>query len=327
MKKSKILVIDDDNEFCFIIERVLSRSLKAEVDYSQDGKSALEKIYCQDWDLIITDYKLPCIHGLDIVKHCRSIKPHVPILLMTGHASLDVTLEAMELHVDAFLQKPFDNKALENEVVRLLSQSRKSVEPKVILAIGAHPDDVEIGCGGSLIKHTKNGDLVYILTLSKGAAGGSASTRTEEALDAADAISATLILKDFADTKIHESSNLISEIEKVVAEVQPDIVYTHSIHDNHQDHRCVHSASIVACRQVRSVFCYQSPSSTISFEPTKFNNISNFIDEKKSVIGLYRSQKEKCNYLKESLIKSSAEYWGRYTNYQFVEPLEVIRVS
>jgi len=56
----------------------------------------------------------------------------------------------------------------------------------------------------------------------------------------------------------------------VIDEVRPDIIYVHSTHDVHQDHRAVHAATLVAARSVGRVLCYQSPSATIDFRPPTF---------------------------------------------------------
>lgn len=327
MYKPKILIIDDDKEISFIINRILVKEFNADVDVCNDGKSGLEKIYCNKWDLIITDFQLPNINGMDIIKHCRHIRPDSSILLMTGHASLELTVEAMNYHVNAFIQKPFNNQEFKSKIEEILQLANTNKKVRNILAIGAHPDDVEIGCGGTLMEHHEKGDNIFILTLSKGGCGGDALVRQEEALNAAEQLSARLILKDFEDTRIPESKELIDEIERVIHSVKPDVIYTHSLHDNHQDHRNVHKCTIVAARNICNLSCYQSPSSTIYFEPTMFHDISRFIEKKIEVISLFSSQTQRCGYLRQSLIKSSAEYWGRYTNYRYVEPLEVIRAS
>ena len=72
----------------------------------------------------------------------------------------------------------------------------------------------------------------------------------------------------------------MSIIERVVAEVNPTVVYTHSQHDRHQDHRAVHQASSVATRRVQTFACYQSPSATVDFRPNRFVPVDGFLDTK-----------------------------------------------
>ena len=108
-------------------------------------------------------------------------------------------------------------------------------------------------------------------------------------------------------------------------EVEPTIVYTHSAHDRHQDHRAVHEATVVATRAVRTVACFQSPSSTVDFRPSRFVPIDGFTDAKLDLLACFRSQAGIRDYLEPELVLATARYWGRYGNATSVEPLEVIR--
>ena len=129
---------------------------------------------------------------------------------------------------------------------------------------------MEIGAGGTLAAHGAAGDAVAILTLSRGAIGGDKAQRARESQEAADILGARLFLRDLEDTRIPEGNPTIALIEEVVAEVQPTIVYTHSVHDLHQDHRNTHRAAMVACRRVGRIYCFQSPSATVDYRPNHF---------------------------------------------------------
>ena len=76
---------------------------------------------------------------------------------------------------------------------------------------------------------------------------------------------------------------------------------------------------------VDSLFCYQSPSATTTFDPNTYVDIGRFIKQKLNVISSYKSQTEKCDYLEPELIRATSKYWGRYAGHRLVEPLEVIR--
>ena len=107
--------------------------------------------------------------------------------------------------------------------------------------------------------------------------------------------------------------------------MRPTIVYTHTESDLHQDHRNVHRATLVAARLVPSVYCYESPSATVEFEPVRFVDIGEQLEAKLEAIGAYASQTEQRYYLDEELIRATARYWGRYGHSRFCEPLEVVR--
>ncbi len=123
-----------------------------------------------------------------------------------------------------------------------------------------------------------------ILTLSRGAHGGDAERREHESLASAELLNARLFLEDLVDTQISGSNPTVAIIERVVAELQPTVVYTHSHHDRHLDHRSVFDASRVATRRVTLVACYESPSATVDIGPERFVTIVGFTDLKLALL-------------------------------------------
>jgi LmbE family N-acetylglucosaminyl deacetylase len=325
--KDTILVIDDDENFIHILSRWLRDGGYRNVTCAGTGRQAVNALD-QHWDLVISDIYLPDMDGIEIAQRIRQRGLNSRVLLMTGHLTTEVALQALNHHVDGFLPKPFGRREFLDKVRLLVSQQspRRQPSPKGrVLAIGAHPDDVEIGCGGTLLKHRDAGDELCILTLSQGSCGGATSVRAAEARASSEMLGARLILEDLEDTRIGEGPETINVITRVIDEFQPTVVYTHSPHDAHQDHRNAHRATLVAARGVPRLKCYQSPSSTIAFTPSHFEDISRNLDEKQDLISCYRSQREKCRYLSRSLIDATAEYWGRFAGYAKVEPLEIVR--
>jgi LmbE family N-acetylglucosaminyl deacetylase len=197
--------------------------------------------------------------------------------------------------------------------------------PGRILAIGAHPDDVAIGAAGTLLAHRASGDEVVILTLSRGARDGDQIRRARESQEAADVIGARLFLNDLEYTRIPEGDPTVCVIDQVVAEILPTIVYTHSIHDAHQDHRNTHRAAMAACQHVGQVYCFQSPSATADYRPTHFVNIDDHIGLKLKTIDAFTSQADWPGYLDPDVIASTARYWSRYGSDSYAEPFEAIR--
>jgi len=195
---------------------------------------------------------------------------------------------------------------------------------KRVLAIGAHPDDVEIGAGATLLAHRAAGDEVVVLTLSAGDQGGHGSTRAAESRVAAQTLGAELVLHDLPDTAISAGNPTIEAIEAVVRTVRPDLVYTHSEHDTHQDHRAVHQAVLVAARSVATVACFQSPSATMDFRPNRFVDVSTHIRGKLELLACFASQHAIRDYLADDLVLSTARYWSRHAGAAYAEPFEVV---
>jgi LmbE family N-acetylglucosaminyl deacetylase len=196
-----------------------------------------------------------------------------------------------------------------------------------VIAVGAHPDDVEIGVGGILLRHAAAGHQVAVLTVTGGEQGGVAADRAEESREAARVLGARLFHTGLADTSVSEGGDTIRTIARVIEEVGPTTVYTHTSRDVHQDHRNVHHATLVAARRVPRVYCYQAPSSTVEFQPSRFVAVDDFLDGKLEAIRAYGSQTAIRTYLDEELLRATARYWARWSRARYVEPLEVVRDS
>jgi LmbE family N-acetylglucosaminyl deacetylase/CheY-like chemotaxis protein len=326
--KFRVVVVEDDPDVAFFMKTVLEKRADANAIAVTDPSTALARIAEFEPDLVITDIEMPGISGLDLLKELRSQYPGMPVVVMTAHVSVDYAVSALRAQADEFLTKPVASAELVAIVNRLAAEGRVKRAAKrqqVVLAVGAHPDDVEIGVGGILAAHRDAGNEVVVLTMSRGARGGDANDRQHESLASAELLGARLFLEDLQDTQISAADPTVGIIERVVAEIQPDIVYTHSAHDRHQDHRAVHAATDVATRSVRTVCCYQSPSATIDFRPTRFVPIDGFTETKLQLIDCFRSQTELRGYLEPDFVLATARYWSRFGGGKNCEPLEVIR--
>jgi LmbE family N-acetylglucosaminyl deacetylase len=176
-----------------------------------------------------------------------------------------------------------------------------------ILAIGAHPDDIELGCGGLLIKAARHGHSVYMYTLTRGGASGNPDQRAQESMDSARFVGAKrLWLDDLPDTGLKGDAELIKRIESKIDEVHPDLILTHHSTDSHHDHRAVAIATLEAGRFDPNILQYEIPL-TRDFEPKVYFDISDVIDDKEELINIFKSQKKKL-YLGSNAIRGLAEY-------------------
>lgn len=272
--------------------------------------------------LLLIDADLLDEDNADLLRVVREMAPQTRVCVLAGAQSgAGGLLRALRSGLSEVVD-PNDETALAE---LLASQERPRGER--VLAVGAHPDDVEIGAGATLLRHRSLGHPVSILTLSRGAVGGHREERRREAVGAAVALSAELLMGDLPDTRLEEASEMISLVEGVIASVRPTTIYVHSAADNHQDHRAVHRATVIAARRVQQLFCYQSPSSRNEFAPTKFVAVDATIHEKVTVLASYRSQSTR-HYLEPDLVVASARYWSRQLPHaRYAEPFEVLRSS
>jgi LmbE family N-acetylglucosaminyl deacetylase len=322
----RILMVEDDPDHAFFVLEVLRRRGGFEVTHVTDPAEALRRAR-EPWDLMLTDVEMPGMTGLELLESMRKVAPTLPVAVVTAHATVSNAVTALRSRADEFLQKPQSPEQLINTVAALVDKGRTArlASRQVVLAIGAHPDDVEIGAGGALAVHRDLGHEIAILTLCRGSRGGEAERRAAESRAAAEILSAELYLEDLEDTGIGEGDPTVSVIGRIIDAVDPTTVYTHSIHDVHQDHRNTHSAVMVAAQNVGRVYCYQSPSATVDFRPTRFVSIDRQLDRKLEAIALFDSQVEVRTYLEPDLIQSIARSWSRFAEGRYAEAFEVIR--
>jgi len=159
-----------------------------------------------------------------------------------------------------------------------------------ILAIGAHPDDVEFGCGGTLLKYADKGARIDLLVMTDGSRGGAARTRRAEQLRAARVLGARRVhWGGYRDTLLPSVRRLIDRIEGTLGVVRPDFIFVNYPEDTHQDHRQVARAAVSATRYARNVLFYEGPT-TVNFTPTVFIDIADEIERKLQALQRHRSQ-------------------------------------
>lgn len=195
-----------------------------------------------------------------------------------------------------------------------------------VVAIGAHPDDIEIGAGGTVALHTMQGDRVTFIILSGGGAIAEEEERKSEAREAASVLGVDDVhLLDFPDTRIPYGVETVQRIEEIINEVEPDRLYIHSEEDTHQDHRNSSLSAVAATRNFDKVFAYESPSTRSSFAPQHFVTFGQEILQKKiDSIRTHESQNKK-KYLEADAMKGLARFRGRQANAKYAESFEVVR--
>jgi two-component system, NtrC family, response regulator HydG len=194
-----------------------------------------------------------------------------------------------------------------------------------VLAVGAHPDDVEFGVGGTLARHAAAGDLVRIMVLTGGEAGIEVTeVRRREAEEAASLIGAEITIGKLADTRIAEK-DAIDLVETLLRGERPGIAYIHTASDTHQDHRAAAYACRVALRAVPRMYAYQAPSATEEFRPARYTGLqTRHLARKLEMVERHKSQGGRW-YATSDYIRSAAAYWGARSGGGYAEPLEVLR--
>jgi two-component system, NtrC family, response regulator HydG len=193
-----------------------------------------------------------------------------------------------------------------------------------ILAVGAHPDDIELGCFGTLARYRALGSEVTCLVLTWGGIGGSDQTRRQEAEEAAAIIGAQLLGGGLRDTEVPEGHPTIGIVEDAVAKFRPTAVIVNSEADTHQDHRATALATISAARFVPALLFYHTPSSGRHFSPTLYVDITDHIEAKTRAVKVHASQGENV-YMADRAVKGLAEFLGLqvYQSGRYFEGFEI----
>lgn len=211
----------------------------------------------------------------------------------------------------------------------------KPAKKLIILAVGAHPDDIELGCGAALLRYKVEGHETHGIVFSSGEGGVhdalriNVNPRKKEAEKGARVMKLdSLTILEFPDTKLGSRQDDIKRaIEEVSRQLHPDLVFTHNRHDLHCDHHAVFLATLEAARRVPTILCYENPNTPPNFQPNCFIDVSLYLDYKIKALKCHSSQTRSRPYLEEDVVHSLARVRGRQARLRAAEAFEAIRFT
>jgi LmbE family N-acetylglucosaminyl deacetylase len=196
-----------------------------------------------------------------------------------------------------------------------------------VIAFGAHPDDIEIGMGGTIAKHANAGDrVVMVITVVP----NNRQQRRREAERAADVLGAELMVLDIPPLGLGHTRSVIKRFDHVLTEVVPDVIYTHWNSDSHQDHVAVSLATITAARDNNcALLMYEQtiPGGIVpwGFRAQSYVDITAYMHIKMQSIGMHKSQVRANGELWVQGVKGRAMYRGYQVNAEYAEAFEVVK--
>jgi len=185
-----------------------------------------------------------------------------------------------------------------------------------IVSVGSHPDDVELGMGGTLKKHKDGGDNTFVILCTLGGVSGDPTQREEEALEATRILGVKeLRIINHPISKLNKPTIEFEKImKKIIDEIGPNRVYTHSPFDYHQVHVAVSKMVTKAASDINQILFYETISSTTpEFKPNAFVDITKQINTKIKSVKAHKSQSNRF-YIQPNTIKSLANtryVWGK----------------
>ncbi len=127
MERGRILVIDDEAVIREGVKRILERS-GMNVATSSGGRAALASMQETDFDLVVTDLKMPGMNGIEVLKAIKVLQPEVPVIIITGYSTVDTAVEAMKNGAFDYIAKPFTPEQLTEKVAKALAQKEVLTE-------------------------------------------------------------------------------------------------------------------------------------------------------------------------------------------------------
>jgi LmbE family N-acetylglucosaminyl deacetylase len=204
-----------------------------------------------------------------------------------------------------------------------------------VLAVGAHFDDLELGCGGTIAKHISNGDQVFVFVATKSGFTNHQNQEvrsSENALKEAEKAMSILGVNkmyhgDFKTLEVEFEEKLNIHLIKIIEENEIDLIYSHWTGDIHHDHQAVAKATLHSGRHVKRLLMYRSNwyHSSVDFKGNFYVDISEFWEKKTMAISAHVSEIERTGAKWISFFKNEAENAGQRIGVKYAEVFEVVK--
>ncbi|MCG8609249.1 MAG: PIG-L family deacetylase [Pseudomonadales bacterium] len=219
---------------------------------------------------------------------------------------------------------------------------------RTVLVVAAHSDDEALGCGGAIAKHVAGGDTVHVVFLADGVTSRACTGEQglSERNSAANQALKILGVKQsymlgFPDNRMDTVPllHIVQRLERVVEEVQPQIIYTHHNGDLNIDHRITHQAVLTACRPLpgatlREIYAFEVLSATewnapgvYPFLPNVFIDISDYLEAKLRALAEYELEMREPPHSRSiANAKRLAELRGSFVGVNAAEAMTAVRL-
>jgi len=129
----RILIIDDEVDMLMLLRMIIEDNTEYDVETTNSPTEGIKLFREEDYDLVITDLKMPGLDGMDIFDEFKELKPEVPIIMITAYGSMETSDEALRKGVAEFITKPFRKDSILftiRRVLELASVRRENLELK-----------------------------------------------------------------------------------------------------------------------------------------------------------------------------------------------------
>lgn len=210
-----------------------------------------------------------------------------------------------------------------------LAQFKENAAGNVLLAIGAHPDDIEIDCAGVIANAVRDGKQIVTIIASDGARGGNPAVRKAEAQRAAELLGiARVYFLGFPDTRLAEFFNPLTQaIGKLLKLEMPAALFVHSLQDIAPDHVAVARSALLMVRNIPLILAYRgTPFYSRAFSPAYFVELdATALELKQRVLACFESQNAQDRFGMD-YVEANAVYYGRMAGVQYAEGFELVKL-
>lgn len=201
-----------------------------------------------------------------------------------------------------------------------------------ILVFGAHPDDIEIGMGGTITKLVKLGHdvIMVIATLPNFTIADNKDERKLEAISSATILGCNIPeFLDLAQEDIVFGRRMVTLVDSLIKKYNTSTVYTQWIGDSHQDHQILTQSVIAASRDLNNLYMYETtiPGGLTekAFRPQLYVDITNEMENKTKSLKCFKSQNLRCGPFWIDAIVGRSIYRGYQMNTKYAEAFEIVK--
>ena len=318
--RAAILLVEDDPMDAHLMKTVIGQAGDFEVTTATDGDTGAALIVSQQWVCAIVDLMLPGKDGVEVIKAGREKYPDLPIIFVSA-TSNDLLIDAaFRAGANHQFTKPLDPEDVRARI-RGYTGSVETEHAPTVVVVGASPGDLEMGCGGVLCRHRAQGHRIAMVNLAGG--GDPHSSLAEGARLAADLLDAKVENVGEATRHIADLDQATATLQKVIEASRPGILYVPTASSDRLSSVASHRVALALAEGIPNVLAYQDPGATAGFEPQFFVDLVPHMESKLELVAFYDGLG--VENVSTELAKDRALYWGRHTDAQEVEPLEVIR--
>jgi DNA-binding NtrC family response regulator len=124
----RILVIDDEPDMLMLMSMIIEENTNWVVETTNNPSEGLKMVMENDYNLVITDLKMPGLDGMEVFEELNEMKPHIPVIIITAYGSLEIAHEARNKGVADFITKPFRKDKILFTMDRVLEIARLKKE-------------------------------------------------------------------------------------------------------------------------------------------------------------------------------------------------------